>query len=334
MGQGALVAMTPDGAVLAMIGGRDYQDSQFNRAVQARRQPGSAFKPLVYLAALESGLGPDTLFDDRPIEIDGWRPRNFRDQHFGRVTMREGLARSLNSVAVQVSERAGRRRVVETAHRVGIVSELRPIPSLALGSNEVGIMELVSVYAAFANGGRGVLPHGIRDIRTVGGKSLYKRQGGGPGIVVAARPLVQLQEMMQAVIDEGSGQRADIGRPAAGKTGTTQDSRDAWFIGYTAQIVAGVWLGNDDGMAMTDVSGGGFAARIWRDFMLAAHADLPVLPLNRPQAGPEVASSGNGAVTIEVDVNRFVDRIWKVLGGGEPARQDRKDADYPNLNVN
>jgi penicillin-binding protein 1A len=248
--------------------------------------------------------------------------------------MREGLARSLNSVAVQVSERAGRRRVVETAHRVGIVSELRPIPSLALGSNEVGIMELVSVYAAFANGGRGVLPHGIRDIRTVGGKSLYKRQGGGPGIVVAARPLVQLQEMMQAVIDEGSGQRADIGRPAAGKTGTTQDSRDAWFIGYTAQIVAGVWLGNDDGMAMTDVSGGGFAARIWRDFMLAAHADLPVLPLNRPQAGPEVASSGNGAVTIEVDVNRFVDRIWKVLGGGEPARQDRKGSDYPNLNVN
>lgn len=330
MGQGALVSMTPDGSVRAMVGGLDYHESQFNRAVQARRQPGSAFKPIVYLAGLESGLSPETVFLDRPIDIDGWRPRNYRDQYFGRVTMREGLARSINTVAVQVAEHAGRQRVIDTAHRLGIVSTLQPHPSLALGAYEVGVMELTSVYAAFANGGRGVLPHGIREIRTANGDVLYRRHGGGPGRVVRPQHLRQLQAMLESVIDEGSGQRAEIGRPSAGKTGTTQDSRDAWFIGYTAQLVTGVWLGNDDASPMHDVSGGGFAARIWRDYMRAAHQGAPVLALARPVGEADEAPL---SATLRVDVGGFVDRILKVLGSGAPERDD-KPREYPNLNVN
>lgn len=317
IGQAGFVAMTPEGAVLAMVGGRDYRDSQFNRAVQAKRQPGSAFKPLVYLAGLETGLTPDTVLIDRPIDIDGWKPRNYGDQHYGRVTMREALARSINTVAVQISERTGRRRVIDTAKRLGISSNLRPHPSIALGASEVRLLELTSVYATFANGGRGVLAHGIREIRTANGSTLYRRRGGGAGPVIGARQLRQMHDMLQAVITEGSGVRARIGRPAAGKTGTTQNSRDAWFLGYTAQLVAGVWLGNDDGKPMHDVSGGGFAARIWRDFMRAAHADTPILALRQP------ASREDGeapiSVSVSVDVDRFVKRILDILASGEPA---------------
>ena len=336
MGQAALLAMTPDGAVLAMIGGRDYQDSQFNRAVQAQRQPGSAFKPIVYLAGLESGLGPETVFEDRPIEIDGWRPRNVDGRFHGRVSMREGLARSINTIAVQVSEYVGRGRVIDTARRLGIASELAPHPSLALGTNEVGVMELTSAYAVFANGGRGVLPFGIQEIRAMGGRVLYRRRGGGLGAVVAARPLRQLQSMMEAVIDEGSGQRAEIGRPVAGKTGTTQNARDAWFVGFTGQMVTGVWLGNDDASPMRDVSGGGFAARIWRDFMRGGHQGLPVVALREPAAAPEADDDGRApvSVTVTVDVGGFIDRIWKVLGGSEPSRPERRESDYPDPNVN
>jgi len=338
MSQAALVSMTPEGAVRAMVGGLEYGESQYNRAVQALRQPGSAFKPVVYLAGLESGLTPDTVFVDEPVEIDGWRPRNYRSERFGRVTMHEALARSINTVAVQVSEYAGRQRVIDTAHRLGITSTLRPHPSLALGANEVGVMELTGVYAAFANGGDGVLPHGILEIRTANGGILYRRHGDGPGRVIQPRHLRQLQRMLEAVIDEGSGQRAEIGRPAAGKTGTTQHSRDAWFVGYTAQLVTGVWLGNDDARPMRDVSGGGFAARIWRDFMLAAHQGQPVLALRRPvgDAGDEVPTVAG----VRVDVGGFVERILRVLGGdtGRPddgrSSPGRRQRDYPNLDVN
>ena len=287
MGQAALVAMTPEGAVRAMVGGRDYRQSQFNRAVQARRQPGSAFKPFVYLAGLESGLTPDSVLLDRPIEIDGWRPRNFNNRKHGRVTLRDAMARSINTIAVQVSERAGRRRVVETAQRLGITSKIVAHPALALGVNEVGLLELTGAYASFANGGRGVLPHGIREIQNASGQTIYKRRGGGGGPVMSARQLGQMHDMFRAVIDSGSGKRARLDRPAGGKTGTTQKARDAWFVGYTAQLVSGVWLGNDDAKPMRDVSGGGFAARIWRDFMTGAHKGLPKLTLRSARAGPD-----------------------------------------------
>ena len=324
IGQAGFIAMTPEGAVLAMVGGRDYRDSQFNRAVQAKRQPGSAFKPLVYLAGLETGLTPDTILVDRPIDIDGWKPRNHNGQHYGRVTARDALAKSINTVAVQISERAGRQRVIETAKRLGISSKLRPHPSIALGASEVRLLELTSVYATFANGGRGVLAHGIREVRTTNGRTLYRRRGSGAGPVVAPRQLRQMHDMLQAVIARGSGARAQIGRPAAGKTGTTQNSRDAWFLGYTAQLVAGVWLGNDDGRPMLDVSGGGFAARIWRDFMRAAHANMPVLALRRP-ASREDDDDAPISVSVSVDVDRFVKRIFDILSSGEPPAEEEDD---------
>ncbi|MFQ5954635.1 MAG: transglycosylase domain-containing protein, partial [Kiloniellales bacterium] len=232
--QAALVALAPDGAVRAMVGGHDYQKSQFNRATQALRQPGSAFKAFVYLAGLERGLSPDTVIHDTPISIGGWRPRNYEDKHYGRITLREALARSINTVAVQVSERAGRRRVVEIAQRLGVTSKLKAHPSLALGTSEVTLIELTAAYGAFANGGQAVWPYAIEEVRDAGGKLLYRRFGSGPGQVVDARGLRAMNDMLTTVMTRGTGRSARLDRPAAGKTGTSQEYRDAWFIGYTA----------------------------------------------------------------------------------------------------
>ena len=281
--QVALLALAPDGAVRAMVGGRDYRQSQFNRATQALRQPGSAFKPFVYLAGIERGLTPDTIFDDVAIAIGGWRPRNYDNKHHGRVTLRQALARSINTVAVQVSERAGRKRVIAAARRLGLTSELKPHPSLALGAGEVTLIELTAAYGAFANGGWMVLPHGIVEVRDSAGKRLYRRSGSGPGRVLDRRTLRAMNDMLGAAIDRGTGKAARLARPAAGKTGTSQDFRDAWFVGYTADMVTGVWLGNDDATPMPGVTGGGPPARLWKDFMTVAHAGKPVRPL--PAAG-------------------------------------------------
>ncbi len=288
MAQAALVAMAPGGAVRAMVGGRDYQKSQFNRATQALRQPGSAFKPFVYLAGLERGLTPDTVIDDTPISIDGWQPQNYRGEHYGRVTLREALARSINTVAVQVSERAGRRRVIEAAQRLGVTSRLRAHPSLALGTSEVTLIELTAAYGAFANGGRAVWPYAIEEVRDTGGKLLYRRFGSGPGQVVDARALSGMNDMLTTVMRTGTGRSARLDRPAAGKTGTSQDYRDAWFIGYTADLITGVWLGNDDGRPMPSVTGSGAPARLWKSFMTTAHLGKPARPL--PAAASEAAT--------------------------------------------
>ncbi|MBX6323977.1 MAG: PBP1A family penicillin-binding protein, partial [Rhodospirillaceae bacterium] len=219
-GEAALVAMTPDGAVRAMVGGRDYDRSQFNRAVQARRQPGSVFKTFVYLAAMEHGLTPDTVMVDAPIAIRGWSPENYEGRYYGEVTLREAFARSLNSVAVQLLQRIGVDRVIKAARRLGIVSDLLPSPSLALGTSEVSLLELTAAYATFDNRGRGVLPHAILEIRDGDGRMLYRRAGSGPGEVVAPRQVGQMLDLMQAVVRWGTGRAAALDRPAAGKTGT------------------------------------------------------------------------------------------------------------------
>jgi penicillin-binding protein 1A len=277
--QGALVAMSPDGAVRAMVGGRDYNESQFNRATQAQRQPGSAFKPFVYLAGLEAGLRPFDQFTDAPIRVGTWQPRDYTGRYQGEMTLAEGLAQSINTIAVQVAQRAGIRNVVAVAHRLGISSELAPEMSLALGTNEVNLLELVSAYAPFANGGNGVWPHGIAEIRDGTRKIVFRRTGSGLGQVVNPELAGTMNEMLSAVIGHGTGRSAALPRPAAGKTGTTQDYRDAWFIGYTADLVAGVWLGNDDNAAMNKVTGGSLPAETWRRFMLAATKAMPVRPL-------------------------------------------------------
>ncbi|HEY1432249.1 MAG TPA: PBP1A family penicillin-binding protein [Stellaceae bacterium] len=284
--QGALVAMSPDGAVRAMVGGRDYGQSQFNRATQAQRQPGSAFKPFVYLAGLEAGLRPYDQFVDAPIRVGAWQPRDYIGRYQGEMTLAEGLAQSVNTIAVQVAQRAGIRNVVAVAHRLGIASELTPEMSLALGTNEVNLLELVSAFAPFANGGRGVWAHGIAEIRDSAGKIVFRRTGSGLGSVVSPEFTAQMNEMLSAVIDHGTGKSAALPRPAAGKTGTTQDYRDAWFIGYTADLVAGVWLGNDDNTPMNKVTGGSLPAQTWRRFMLAATQSMPVRPLPSAPSPP------------------------------------------------
>jgi len=287
VGQAAMVVMAPDGAVKAMIGGRDYRASQFNRAVQARRQPGSAFKPLVYLAALESGVGPDTPLFDGPINIAGWSPENFEGKFLGAVTLETAFAESLNSVAAQLALRAGPARIIDVAQRLGITSKLEPNVSLALGTSEVSLLELMAAYGTIANNGKRVEPYGLTAVQTAD-RLVHPL---GP---VRAEPLIdptiddELLHLMVAVIARGTGSAARIDRPAAGKTGTTQDYRDAWFIGFTRDLVVGVWLGNDDNSSTDRITGGSLPAQIWHDFMVSAYATgrFGTVAQARPIVGP------------------------------------------------
>ena len=289
--QGAVVVLSPDGAVRALVGGKDYDDSQFNRATQALRQPGSSFKPFVYLAGMEYGLSPDDTMEDAPISLGGWSPGNYNGKFEGTKTLRQAFAQSTNTIAVRVIEKVGPNRVIEVAHRLGITSDLRPDASLALGTSEATPLEMTTAYAAFGNGGQGVTAFGIAEIDDNQGNVLYKRGGGGLGQVIAPNALGKMQELMSAVITEGTGKGARLDRPVAGKTGTTQDYRDAWFLGYTADYVAGVWLGNDDQRnAMKKVTGGGLPAQLWKQVMTTAHKGLPIRPLYLPAPPPMEAS--------------------------------------------
>ncbi|HUN52328.1 MAG TPA: PBP1A family penicillin-binding protein [Candidatus Sulfotelmatobacter sp.] len=277
--QAALVALDHDGAVKAMVGGRDYRDSPFNRSTQARRQPGSAFKLFVYLAGLEAGLTPDTTMVDQPVSVGKWQPKNDNGRYQGEVSLRDAFAHSINTVSVQISQRVGMQHVIDMAHRLGISEDLQPVPSLALGTSEVNLLELASAYDQVANGGYGVVPHGISEIRSRDGQILYRRLGSGPGRVLSEEVDREMNQLLAGVVESGTGRAALLDRPAAGKTGTTQDFRDAWFIGYTADLVAGVWVGNDDAEPMKRVTGGSLPVRIWRDFMLAGESGQPPQPL-------------------------------------------------------
>jgi len=289
--QGAVVAFDLAGGVTAMVGGRSYRDSQFNRATQARRQPGSAFKPFVYLAALEAGYRPDSVVLDETVEVDGWEPENFDREHEGFMQLRDAFAESVNTVAVRLIEAVGPANVSRTARRLGITSTLDEVPSLALGSVEVTPFELTSAYVPLANGGAGVIPHAITRIRTADGRILYERTGTGPGRVIQARATADLVSMMSVAIASGTGRRAYLGdRPSAGKTGTSQDFRDAWFVGFTGDYVAGVWIGNDDNAPMSRVTGGTLPAETWATLMRDAHRGLAPSPLagRLPVAAPEI----------------------------------------------
>ena len=280
VGQGALVAMTPDGAVRALVGGKNYADSQFNRAVIAKRQPGSAFKPFVYLAALERGLTPESIRDDRPIEIKGWRPENYTREYFGPVTLTRALANSLNTVSVRLTMEVGAKTVAKTAHRLGIASKLEANASIALGTSEVTALEMVGAFAPFANGGNSVTPHVVERVRSASGKTLYRRNKESLGRIIDLRHVAMMNMMMQETLLTGTARKAELpGWQAAGKTGTSQDFRDAWFIGYTGHLVAGVWLGNDDSSPTRKMTGGGLPVDIWSRFMKAAHTGIPALDL-------------------------------------------------------
>ncbi|KAB0267928.1 transglycosylase domain-containing protein [Microvirga brassicacearum] len=279
--QGAFVAMQPDGALKALVGGRNYEASQFNRATTARRQPGSAFKPFVYLAAMEAGLTPNTVREDSPVNYKGWAPQNYDHGYRGAITLREALALSLNTVAAKLAIEVGPRNVVQAAQKLGINSPLQAVPSLSLGVSEVTPLELVSAYAAFANGGTGVIPYVITQVKTAEGRVIYRRpNGGGLGRVLDPMTVAMMNDMMHSTFVIGTARKARIpGWTLAGKTGTTDDYKDAWFVGFSGNLVAGVWLGNDDGALTKRVTGGNLPTEVWHDFMKVALKDQKPVPL-------------------------------------------------------
>lgn len=278
--QGAVVSMATDGGIRALIGGRDYTKSQFNRATAAKRQPGSAFKPFVYLAALEKGLTPDTIRDDSPVSFKGWEPENYSRTYRGPVTLQTALAHSLNTIAARLINEVTPKEVIRTAQRLGINSALQPNLSLALGTSEVTPVELTAAYATFANGGQSVLPYVIREVKSASGKVIYARAAASFGPVIQPPTLSMMNAMLHEVMVSGTGAKANIpGWEVGGKSGTTQDFRDAWFVGYTARLVTSVWLGNDDNSAMKRVAGSGLPAEIWGKYMKAAHAGAQPAPL-------------------------------------------------------
>jgi penicillin-binding protein 1A len=269
--QGAILIMRPDGAVVTMVGGKNYAGSQFNRAIQAKRQPGSAFKPIVYLTALEQGWKPDSIvLDDIFTEQESdYQPTNFKDEYYGEVTLTYALTYSMNTAAVRLMRDIGPKTVINTARRLGIFSPLEPDLSLALGSSAVSLAELTTAYASFANGGYAVYPYAITKITDEDGELYYVRSRRTQTRRVIDRDNAEtITEMLQNVVANGTGRAAQIpGTDAAGKTGTSQDFRDAWFIGYTDSLVAGVWMGNDDNAPMNHVTGGSLPARTWSTIM-------------------------------------------------------------------
>jgi penicillin-binding protein 1A len=292
VGEGALVAMTPDGNVRALVGGKSYADSQFNRAIAAKRQPGSAFKPFVYLTALERGLTPDTVREDAPIVIKGWKPENYEHEYMGPVTLTQALANSLNTVSVRLTLEFGPAAVTRTAYRLGITSLLEPNASIALGTSEVSVLELVTAYAAFANGGFAVSPHVVERVSTTDGKTLYTRATQNLGRIIDARYVAMMNAMLHETLVSGTARHADLpGWPAAGKTGTSQDFRDAWFIGYTSRFVTGVWLGNDDDTPTRHATGGGLPVEIWSRLMRTAHQGIAPAALLGVGGGGWIASA-------------------------------------------
>ncbi len=312
--QAAFVAMAPNGEVMAMVGGKDYVASQFNRAVKAQRQPGSAFKPFVYLTALEQGASPGTIEVDEPVTIGKWKPENYNRRYHGAVTLKTALALSLNTVAAKIGAAAGPANVAMTAQRLGIRSELHTNASISLGTAEVNLLELTGAFAPFANGGSTIIPHVITRITSRDGKVLYQRQGSGLGASISEYDLGAINEMMRAVVTNGTARRARLkNQDVGGKTGTSQDYRDAWFIGYTSHLIAGVWVGNDDNSPTKRVTGGSLPAQIWQEVMSAAHkrlkfAKLPgkLDPYREGEGDDDLFAQGRGG---------FFEALQSMFGG-------------------
>jgi len=274
--QGALVALDRDGAVRAMIGGRDYVDSIYNRATQAERQPGSAFKLFVYLAALESGMKPTDTIVDEPVTIDGWTPRNSTRTHQGPVTLREAFARSINTVSAKIGAQLGFGAIADMARRFGISSPIATYPSMVLGTSDVRLIDMTRAFASVGNQGVAVVPYAIRRVVTADGRLLYQHDRDEGRVLVAPWVAAEMTDLLQAAVMTGTGRAAQIGRPVAGKTGTTSSNKDGWFIGFSSGLTAGVWMGRDDARAVGGLQGGTAPARAFRDFMVVAVARRPV----------------------------------------------------------
>jgi membrane peptidoglycan carboxypeptidase len=334
--QAAIVVMSADGAVRAMVGGRRTRVSgQFNRATQALRQTGSAFKPFIYAAALDLGYGPLDRVMDEPLTLNvpgsgAWSPQNYSRDFAGEVTLTRALADSLNIPAVKVSEAVGRDAVIAVAQGFGIATEIDDVPAMALGTSETTLLQMTAAYAGILNGGSAVAPYGMTELRLLGDDAPLIGQEGGIGERVIQRDAArQLVWMMHEVIESGTGRRAKLGdRPAAAKTGTTSAARDAWFVGFTGDYVAGVWMGYDDNTPLTGTTGGGLPADIWRETMMRVHDGLPItpLPMDAPSAAPDrVADRGPGSSTTggQGDVNGALDRFG---AAGDQAIRDTERA--------
>ena len=339
--QGALVVMDTTGAIRTLVGGKSYKRSQFNRVTKAKRQPGSAFKPFVYLAAIEQGYAPDSVEVDEPVRIGDWTPENYKQKYMGAVTLKKALALSLNTIAVKLVSYVGPETVTSVAHRLGITSELGINATIALGTSEVTLLELTSAFVPFANGGAPVSPFTITRISTRDGKTLYERQGDGFNVTINGYDLGAMNEMLRGVVTSGTARRAQFGDfEIAGKTGTSQDYRDAWFLGYTAQYVGGVWVGNDNNAPTKKVTGGSIPTAIWKDVMEQAHSGLEPQPLPGYSGERLVSGLEN---TEEIDSSRmerrrrsrgFFEHIGSLFGNDEeeefqeppPRRKKRKTA--------
>jgi penicillin-binding protein 1A len=274
--QGALVALDRDGAVRAMVGGRDYVSSLYNRATQAQRQPGSAFKLFVYLTALESGMKPTDTLVDEPITINGWTPRNSTRTHQGAVTLREAFARSINTISAKIGAELGFGAIADMARRFGIGGTISSYPSMVLGTSEVRLIDMTRAFAAVSNRGNSVMPYAIRRVVTAEGRLLYQHDQGNERVLVAPWVAAQMTDLLQAAVLTGTGRAAQIGRPVAGKTGTTSSNKDGWFVGFSSGLTTGVWMGRDDAKAIGGLQGGTAPARAFHDFMVKAVARRPV----------------------------------------------------------
>ncbi|MEP9374338.1 transglycosylase domain-containing protein [Mesorhizobium sp. KR1-2] len=327
--QGALVSIDNSGAVRAMVGGYDYANSQFDRAAEARRQPGSTFKPFVYLAAMEQGRTPDSIRNDAPIKIGNWTPNNYNGKYYGRVTLATALAKSLNSVAAQLAMEVGPEAVVEAARRMGIESPLQANASIALGTSEVTPLELTAAYVPFANGGYRPEIHFIQRVTTASGEVLYENTGGNAPRVIRPEIVGMMNAMMTGTVEVGTAKKAAFNWPSAGKTGTSQNSRDAWFVGYTSNLTTGVWFGNDDGKPMKKVTGGALPAQAWHEFMVAAHEGVPVAPLpgtwkpspqdelTDPELAPSVPMAGDGIPAPQPE-DQLLGEVARAIDAAEP----------------
>ncbi len=329
--QGALVSMTANGAIRALIGGRDYAESSFNRVTSAHRQPGSAFKAFVYLAALEQGLTPATVRTDQPVSIGDmkkvWTPDNYTQTYAGPVTLEQAFAKSINTIAVQLGQEAGIANVVAVAHRLGIKSPLDPVPSLALGTSDVTPLEMTGAYAAFASQGHRVQPYMVREIRSSDGTVLYQRPPQSSPAVIAENTALEMNDLLYQVVAEGTGHAASVpGHDVAGKTGTSAEYHDAWFIGFSPDLVTGVWVGNDNSSPMKQVTGGLLPAQIWGSFMRIALQNRPATPL--PRSAPvgemplvaQTPDNGQSPGQLQTEPSPF-DGLGKFFGGlfGNPS---------------
>jgi penicillin-binding protein 1A len=301
MSQGALIALAGDGGVRAMVGGRNYQDSEFNRVTEAKRQPGSAFKPFVYLAAMERGETPWSVRVDQPLQIGNWSPQNYSGGYTGAMPLITAFARSVNTIAVQLGEEVGRDNVVRVARRLGVRSRMDGEPTLALGTTVVTPLELTAAYVPFANGGSAVTPYGVKRIRTRSGRILWERANPDPRRIIEDGPLRSMNALFAQVVSSGTARGAQLpDRPVGGKTGTTSDYRDAWFIGFTGGYVAGVWVGNDDfGIKTNKVTGGTAPTRIWKAFMTAALKGQPARAFPLPISDVPVTVADTGVLSEE-----------------------------------